>query len=184
MEELKMALSIPKDATEEYIQEQFKLLAKKLLSEYVIIKGEKTYRIIELEFYFYNKNHPDKAVYKRIIESGRWYSHLSGIDISFESREEYYGGVLIRSLVSSKNEITNGPLSSFIELFRDIDIEGKGENVPYIIRKDTNYEVNIKSTKRYNIQDNLKYCYYDASASIKWKSNYNGNPHKREDLSY
>lgn len=184
MEGLKKVLSIPKDATKECIQQQFELLAKKLLCEYVIIKGEKEYRIIELEFYFYNENHPDKTVYKRIIESGKWYSHLSGVDISFESTEGYYGGVLIRSLISSKNEITNGPLSSFIELFRNIDIEGKGENVPYIIKKDTNCDVEIKSTKRYNIKDDLRYCYYDASASIKWKSNYNGNPHKREDLSY
>lgn len=180
MEELKRALSISKDATREYIQQQFELLAKKLLSEYVIIKGEKEYRIIEMEFYFNNINHVDKTVYKRAAESGRWYSHLSGVDISFESTTEYYGGILIRSLISSKNGITNGPLSSFIELFRDIDIEGKGENVPYIIRKSTDCDVKIKSTKRYNIKDNLQYCYYDASASITWKSNYNGNPHKRE----
>lgn len=65
-----MALSIPKDATEEYIQEQFKLLAKKLLSEYVIIKSEKTYRIIELEFYFYNKNHPDKRFISVLLNQG------------------------------------------------------------------------------------------------------------------
>lgn len=181
MNRLKELLVIPNEATKEVIQKRFELLAKMLLGEYEIIKGNIHYNILEIEFYFYNHHHRDTSTYKRTIDAGKWFPHLSGVDISFQSdMENCYGGILIRSLVDTNNErFINGPLLSMIELFNNIDIEEENINIPVIRKRRFFDNTIIESTKRYNINDNLEYCYYNASKTIQWKSSYRANPLKR-----
>lgn len=186
MEDLRKLLVISKEANENEVKEIFKLLSEKLLKDYSIVKGKERYRFLEIEFYFYNKYHKDVSVYRRTIQAGKWYIHLSGVDISFEScyvskefSENYYGGILIRSIQNMQyDSIVNGPLCCLIELFQNIDINGNSENTPRI-EKYKQENIDIKTLCRYGIKSNLKYCYYNASPDLKWKSNYKANPLKR-----
>ena len=118
---IKHLLNIEYNTSEETVKQRFELIAKQLFNQYEIIKGEKTYDFLEIEFYFYSNNHPDTTTYKRNMPAGQWHTHLSGVDITFESNDDYYGGVLIRSIIDHENKVINGPLCTLIELFDNID---------------------------------------------------------------
>ena len=107
---IKHLLNIEYNTSEETVKQRFELIAKQLFNQYEIIKGEKTYDFLEIEFYFYSNNHPDTTTYKRNMPAGLWHTHLSGVDITFESNDDYYGGVLIRSIIDHENKVINGPL--------------------------------------------------------------------------
>lgn len=180
MNELKELLVISSDATKENVQDRFELLANKLFNEYEIVKGEKHYNFLEIEFYFYNDRHKDKTTYTRIMKAGKWHTHLSGIDISFESDKQHYGGILIRSIIDDKGEVIAGPYSILIKLFDNIDIENNAGNLPIIRKKIQSNDIKPEATYRYNIKtggyEDEKYRYFNNS--IKWKSSYRANPQK------
>lgn len=56
-EELKSLMRIPADANKSEIQNRFDSIAKVLMNVCVICYKDKEYRILDIEFYFYNKNH-------------------------------------------------------------------------------------------------------------------------------
>lgn len=178
MEKLKELLVIDSDATEKEVQNRFQQLAEKLFNEYEIEKGERHYDFLEIEFYFFNKFHNDIATYKRIMKAGKWHTHLSGVDISFESDEEHYGGILIRSIIDDKGEMTNGPLCTLNKLFDNIDIEGNIGNLPVIRKKSQFNDITPEATYRFHIKDGgyekCKYRYFNNS--VKCKSGYPANP--------
>ncbi|WP_370861236.1 hypothetical protein [Parabacteroides faecis] len=173
-------LKIPPALSEETVKCKFTQLADLLFNEYEIIKGEKTYDFLEIEFYFYSNNHPDITTYKRNMQAGRWHTHLSGIDISFESNTEYFGGILIRSIIDNNKKVINGPLCTLFELFDNIDIKGSNENIPQLQKKDNHNNIQIETTTRFNINSgkykDWEYRFYNASQDIKWKSSYSANP--------
>lgn len=177
---LKQLLNIEYNAPEESIKQRFFLLANLLFNQYEIIKGEKTYGFLEIEFYYYSHNHPDTTTYKRNMPSGQWHTHLSGIDITFESNNEYYGGILIRSIIDNEGNVINGPLCTLFELFDNIDIDGSNINIPRIRKKERSETIHIEATTRFNINSgeykDCYYRYYNASKEIKWKSSYTANP--------
>lgn len=111
-------------------------IASDLMSNYVIIKGDNMYEIVEAEFYYYAKFHKDITVYERDMDSGRFFFHQSGMDITFEShierinekinsQESTFGGILIRSLKrDSKNntcEFILGPMNCVNHLWSDFN---------------------------------------------------------------
>ena len=65
------------------IESIFKDIAKNLLNGFVIRKGDKLYRMVEIEFY-YNLTDTVHITYKRITEAGEWFNHDFGVDLTAE----------------------------------------------------------------------------------------------------
>lgn len=61
----------------------FEEIARLLMNNFVIAKGNVKYEIVEIEFYLYTPQHPDIITYPRAISAGRWYFHPSGVDLTF-----------------------------------------------------------------------------------------------------
>jgi hypothetical protein len=174
MEELeKLLKSVEKIKDEKSADETFKKIACELMSNYEIRKGEETYDFIEIEFYYHSEKHPDTSVYARNTEIGQWFTHLSGVDIAFESTEEeisarkfvnvHGGGILIRSIRNRKTkEFICGPLNTMIFLFNYIHFCLNNNNdIPVIEKrkiKDSN-SIKILRTGRFNIKSPEKYRY-------------------------
>jgi hypothetical protein len=147
----------------------FEKIAKKLFKEYHIKKGNDKYDFLEIEFYYYSKEHPDTCTYERNSEAGDFYFHLSGIDIAFksDSKEGYYGGILIRSLLKnspSENSVVAGPLRCQQDLFNNtMNINGKTLSIS-LEKNEKISENEPENTYRYGIKSDIKnkykYCYY------------------------
>ena len=102
-------------------QDVFSKYANKLMNEYCLKVDDKKYNLIEIEFYFYDKeNHPDPYIYcnEKQKECGEFYFHGSGMDITFGNRI-CYGGILIRSIMNEEGQYINGSLKLLEELFCD-----------------------------------------------------------------
>lgn len=84
--------------TSEEIHKYFSEVAKLLMNNYVISKRGINYEIIEIEFYFFSKKHQDIITYPRGLKAGEWFFHQSGVDLTFESNTEQFGGILIRGI--------------------------------------------------------------------------------------
>ena len=176
---LKQLLKMGSNFLEGQVNNRFKTLANLLLTQCEIVKGNFRYDLLEIEFYYYNSNHPDTTTYKRITNAGRWFTHLSGVDIAFESDEQAYGGILIRSLRRNDGKVINGPLCCMVELFNDIDWE-TGDYVPLIRMTKESKAITYQSTTRFNINTGKylasPYRYYNASDDIIWKPGYTAKP--------
>lgn len=162
------------------IATKFHQLAELFFNQYEIVKGNKCYNFLEIEFYFYSQSHKDTTTYQRNMPAGQWHTHLSGVDVTFESNNEYYGGILIRSIIDNEGNVINGPLCTLFELFDNIDIDGNNINIPRIRKKEKRKTIHIEATTRFNINSgeykDCYYRYYNASKEIKWKSGYTANP--------
>ena len=183
---IKQLLTISPTLTKDYIVSNNQRLAELFFNHYEIVKGNKYYNFLEIEFYFYSNNHQDITTYKRNMPAGQWHTHLSGVDITFESNNEYYGGILIRSIIDNEGNTINGPLCTLFELFDNIDIDGDNINIPRIRKKEKSEAIHIEATTRFNIKSgeykNCNYRYYNASKDIKWKSSYAANPTRNKQL--
>lgn len=124
--EFKQLLNIPVEASQEAIRSRFALLAEALFRDFQIEKGGEVYDFLEIEFYFWNAVHQDEITYRRQCPAGMWYFHSSGVDISFASDSNRYGGILLRSVVrvAPKPEIIAGPLRLVNHLFDYWDMTG------------------------------------------------------------
>ena len=137
------------------IEERFEKIAKMLFESVAIQKGEKKYLFKEIEFYFYNKNRRDIITHPRVSKSLCWYvNDFGGIDLNFASsikRENrvnskgkniekyvlddsaYFGGILIRQLISEDGSaILSGPIAC-AELFRSHDATGVDYEFPILV---------------------------------------------------
>lgn len=90
---------------------EFKEAAELLMNLCSIQKGEKEYEIVDIEFYMYNSHHPDVITYPRVMDMGRWFFHSSGVDLTFHSTPNRFGGILIRGIrnVNDDNDQILGP---------------------------------------------------------------------------
>ena len=92
----------PNNATQKEIEK----FMRDLLENYVLEVAGKKFAFAEIEIY----TSADKNSYKRESSAGDIFFHRYGFDICFNSSEEAYGGVLVRSLLMlSDHEIINGP---------------------------------------------------------------------------
>ena len=137
------------------IEERFEQIAKMLFERFAIQKGEKKYLFKEIEFYFYNKNHRDIITHPRESKPLCWYiNDFGGIDLNFGSKiryekrlnsngkkvekcvlddSAYFGGILIRQLISEDGcEILSGPLAC-AELFRCHNATGVDKEFPVLV---------------------------------------------------
>lgn len=88
----------------------FREIANLLMNKCVISKGEVKYEIVEIEFYLFTPSHQDLITYPRDTKAGQWFFHQSGVDLTFESDNEHFGGILIRGLRDIETrQLTLGP---------------------------------------------------------------------------
>ena len=173
------------------IEERFEQIAKMLFERFAIQKGEKKYLFKEIEFYFYNKNHRDIITHPRESKPLCWYiNDFGGIDLNFGSKiryekrlnsngkkvekcvlddSAYFGGILIRQLISEDGcEILSGPLVC-AELFRCHNATGVDKEFPVLV--DNNAIVKYIRKPRINLLrpkqsveakvNNILYQYHD-----------------------
>ena len=140
METLKDLLSkLNATSSEDDIKKVFEDIAEILLFNSHIKTTTCNYRILEIEFYFWNKNHKDDVTIKRNEngEPGMWWLHDYGVDLSLKcnidngkEEDSFYGGILIRSIgkLNQENEICDsiifGPRKCCWELFYSSALEG------------------------------------------------------------
>lgn len=146
----------------EGIDKIFDAIAKKLFNEYHIKKGDSIYDFLEIEFYYYDEKHEDIITYPRTIGKGKWFFHNSGMDISFESLcvkgfnkkseadNNFFGGILIRSLVKNGTEVITGPQKCTWELFDSFSaFEFCPDELPIIEHKPVGDKFDIYKTIRW-----------------------------------
>ena len=179
------------------IEERFEQIAKVLFECFAIQKGETMYLFKEIEFYFYNKNHRDIITHPRESKPLCWYiNDFGGIDLNFGSKiryekrlnsngkkvekcvlddSAYFGGILIRQLISEDGcEILSGPLAC-AELFRCHNATGVDKEFPVLVDNNAIVKyirkprVNLLRSKQ-SVEDkvnNILYQYHDNIQSFK-----------------
>jgi hypothetical protein len=101
------------------IENSLNKIFPKILTEYQLYINDEKYDFSEIEFYYNDKKHKDCSVYKRVTKNGILFFHRYGIDISFDSNENHYGGILIRSLFKGNKHIY-GPVNCKLEILNNI----------------------------------------------------------------
>ena len=156
-------------------QDSFPDIARNLMCNYTIKKGEKRFAIVEIEFYLFSKEHPDYITYPRKMDAGRWFFHQSGVDISFESDIELitkndkiiykvndnsiFGGILIRGIYDIKNKTyIFGPQKCVNALWDNFDaFHPSLEQYPFVEKAESQFENNLFQCPRHiNIDGNDK----------------------------
>ena len=98
--------------------EWFQQMANELLKNYELCVNDKTYQIVEIEFYYKNENHHDTFVHcdkMQLNTCCQWYFHrqfgksykegtYKGLDFTFGEEGKAHGGILIRSIVNNTNK--------------------------------------------------------------------------------
>ena len=157
-------------------------MASILLHDVAILKGNKKYRLTDIEFYFYCPTHQDIITYPRNSKAGEWFFHSSGVDLSFESNvpmrekastgklmpcltsDSAFGGILIRGIKhidcfsdhQEEKYKLNGPMKVCEELFDKFDAFGNPDDFPRIILEKHNDTSHIKSSHRVNLKSASK----------------------------
>ena len=175
------------------IEDRFEQIAKMLFESFAIQKGEKKYLFKDIEFYFYNKNHRDIITHPRVSKPLCWYvNDFGGIDLNFASsikRENrvngkrkniekyvlddsaYFGGILIRQLISEDGSaILIGPIAC-AELFRCHDATGVDYEFPILVEQNNDVMSFIRKPRINLIRsnqsveakvNNILYPYHDS----------------------
>lgn len=160
------------------IEKKFQHLASILLHDVAILKGNKKYRLTDIEFYFYCPTHQDIITYPRNSKAGEWFFHSSGVDLSFESNvpmrekastgklvpcltsDSAFGGILIRGIKhidcfsdhQEEKYKLNGPMKVCEELFDKFDAFGEVNNFPRLTLESHDTTSGIKSCHRVNLK--------------------------------
>ena len=169
---LRNKMRIPADASRDYIERTFAEIAEVLKNGCVIKYEDVEYRILDFEFYFYNKNHRDISVHPRYSEAMCWYiNDFGGIDLNFESKiskmvvekgktrsfkyeltnDSYFGGILIRQIQRlSDKMVFDGPWK-VADLYRIIDATSQVQNNPILVLKQLETIEFKEPQPRYNL---------------------------------
>lgn len=196
-DQLRQLMTLDADINTPEIELRFEQIAKMLFESFAIQKGETMYLFKEIEFYFYNKNHRDIITHPRESKPLCWYNNdFGGIDLNFGSKiryekrlnsngkkvekcvlddSAYFGGILIRQLISEDGcEILSGPLAC-AELFRCHYATGVDKEFPVLVDNNAIVKyirkprVNLLRSKQ-SVEDkvnNILYQYHDNIQSFK-----------------
>ena len=197
IDQLRQLMTLDADINTPEIELRFEQIAKMLFESFAIQKGETMYLFKEIEFYFYNKNHRDIITHPRESKPLCWYiNDFGGIDLNFGSKiryekrlnsngkkvekcalddSAYFGGILIRQLISEDGcEILSGPLAC-AELFRCHNATGVDKEFPVLVDNNAIVKyirkprVNLLRSKQ-SVEDkvnNILYQYHDNIQSFK-----------------
>lgn len=179
IENLRNLMCIPADADSDKINNAFDQIADCLKEKCVIRFEDKEYRILDFEFYYYNKNHRDITVHPRNAEALTWYiNDFGGIDLNFKSDIEkvevkktkknntyvtykykleregspFFGGILIRRIQRIDDKyIFDGPLK-VSELFRVFSAADQHHHLPVLEISESRLEpIGFKQCTRHNL---------------------------------
>lgn len=180
IENLKNWMSIPADADSNYINNAFDRIAECLMERCVIKFEDKEYRILDFEFYYYNKRHRDITVHPRKADALTWYiNDFGGIDLNFKSDIEkvevkktkknntyvtykyklepegspFFGGILIRRIQRIDDKcIFDSPLK-VSELFRVFSAADQDHHLPVLEISESRLEpiIGFKQCTRHNL---------------------------------
>lgn len=196
-DQLRQLMTLDADINTPEIELRFEQIAKMLFESFAIQKGETVYLFKEIEFYFYNKNHRDIITHPRESKPLCWYiNDFGGIDLNFGSKiryekrlnsngkkvekcvlddSAYFGGILIRQLISEDGcEILSGPLAC-AELFRYHNATGVDKEFPVLVDNNAIVKyirkprVNLLRSKQ-SVEDkvnNILYQYHNNIQSFK-----------------
>jgi 3-methyladenine DNA glycosylase Mpg len=111
--------------THKDIDAQFAKIAAGIFSRTLLKIKSRPYKIMEIEFYYYSKGHPDIFTHSDEIQlkRGCWYFHkkegsFKGLDITFGDGASY-GGILLRAIESLDNSVyIEGPSKLVDEILR------------------------------------------------------------------
>ena len=172
IDELKNKMRIPADASRDNIEQTFAEIAEILKSGCVIKYEYEEYRILDFEFYFYNKNHQDISVHPRNSEALCWYiNDFGGIDLNFESKitkkvvekgktwsfkyeltdDSYFGGILIRQIQRLSDKVVYDGPWKVADLFRIIDATSQSQKNPILVLKQLDPIEFKEPQPRYNL---------------------------------
>ena len=197
IEQLRQLMTLDANMNTSDIEERFEQIAKVLFECFAIQKGETMYLFKEIEFYFYNKNHRDIITHPRESKPLCWYiNDFGGIDLNFGSKiryekrlnsngkkvekcvlddSAYFGGILIRQLISEDGcEVLSGPLAC-AELFRCHNATGIDKEFPVLVDNNAIVKyirkprVNLLRSKQ-SVEDkvnNILYQYHGNIQSFK-----------------
>jgi len=98
----------------------FMHIAERLLNGARLVVGQQSYRLVEIEFYYWSQAHPDPFTHRNPIQFhiGHWYFHrthgayrggsFKGLDLTF-GQGDASGGILIRGLETPDGTRIDGP---------------------------------------------------------------------------
>ena len=172
------------------LEKEYDRIADALINNFGIQKGDKLYRFVEIEFYhtIADKSEGIECVtYFRVADALRYFFHKSGMDITFLSSEERYGGILIRAIRCGE-EFINGPHLVVDALFDQFAAQHlPSDNYPLIVPVETEAKVSPVPSWRYHITASEKQYRYTLPIG-EWKEHknysafpwdYKGNLRKR-----
>lgn len=126
------------------IDTSIRTIAERILRDAKLQINNSFYRLIDIEFYYYAEGvHEDVYAHQHVaqLDTGQWYFHGSGIDITFGNGKNF-GGILIRAIAkispdALKSEYfiekeIHGPLNVKTEVCRNLN--GVFDDVPNIFR--------------------------------------------------
>jgi len=135
------------------------------MDNYLVVANEAEYCLQEVELYYYHeKMHQDKSVFKRDRAAREFFFHPYGVDICFAtSKDEIcYGGVLIRAMKNNAGNYICGPISCHDELLKNIRMEN-GESVLRLSLKNSEDPQKLELEKTIRIKgkkDKYDECLY------------------------
>ncbi|HTU23088.1 MAG TPA: hypothetical protein VMG10_33945 [Gemmataceae bacterium] len=104
----------------EPLDDWFTSIAEGLLNGSRLRVGRQSYRLVEIEFYYWSDAHPDPFAHRDPIQfhTGPWYFHrtrgayrsgsFKGLDLTF-GHDDASGGILIRGLETAEGMLIDGP---------------------------------------------------------------------------
>lgn len=96
-----------------------------IINNYALLVNDQIYFFEEIEFYYYSPIHEDETVIYRQQKAGDIFFHTYGFDICFETTDDSYGGVLVRSLYKQGEDeedsyLVLGPKNCLTEVIRNL----------------------------------------------------------------
>ena len=165
-------MCISADASKEVIEKRFVQIAEIIKNCCVIRYNREKYRILDFEFYFYNKFHRDISVHPRKSEAMCWYfNDFGGIDLNFKSdidkeaenslkyrltENSCFGGILIRQIQNMKNGLLYDGPWKVAELFRVINATSQEQNNPILEIESLDPITFMEPQKRCNLLGSYK----------------------------
>ncbi len=152
------------EINENDIKVSFDKISEVIFNKIYLKISNEYFRIVEIEYYFYSSIHPDTKTLPRQTTKCDLWEHKYGFDICFDSDNNSYGGILIRSIKDIKNNnFFNNPKKVYYHLlnicknynlkFNDIEI--CFHNIDYKYNENEPIKTNriIKKTKDYDFFD-------------------------------
>lgn len=145
------------------LEKEFARIAGALINDFAIRKADKLYRFVEIEFYHSMADRSegcDGVTYPRVGDALQYFFHKSGMDLTFLSDAERYGGILIRA-IRCGDEFINGPYKVVDKLFDQFDARNlPSGNYPLIVAAELEERViPVPSWRHHIAASDKKYRY-------------------------